>query len=258
MSDLAARLPASLTAAAEAVRRGDPDRFAATMAAPADLRDRLWPLYAANLEIARAPWASAEPMVAEMRLQWWIDALEGVGEGREPPHEIGPALMPLAGPARHLIAVAEARRADCWPKPFADRAALWAYLDQTAGSLYWGAAEALGAPEGAEGQVRGFGAGAGLAALLRAWPELVARNRPPMAGLGPDEFRTLAEEGLARLAAGRRALRGPARAALLPGWQARTLLGRVRKGADPLVPGTLELSEFSRRTGLLRAAFGWI
>ncbi|PKP73045.1 MAG: phytoene synthase, partial [Alphaproteobacteria bacterium HGW-Alphaproteobacteria-6] len=48
----------SLAACAEMVRAGDPDRFAATMAAAPAIRDRLWPLYAANLEIARAPWAA--------------------------------------------------------------------------------------------------------------------------------------------------------------------------------------------------------
>ncbi len=49
---------------AERVEKGDPDRFAATMAAPPAARARLWPLYAVNLEIARAPWASSEPATA--------------------------------------------------------------------------------------------------------------------------------------------------------------------------------------------------
>ncbi|TMV93696.1 phytoene synthase [Thioclava sp. BHET1] len=253
MSDLAT----AMHAAARAVEQGDPDRFAATMATPADLRDRLWPLYAANLEIARAPWASSEPMVAEMRLQWWIDALEGVGEGRVPPHEIGAALMPLAGPARHLVSVAEARRADCWPDPFEGPAALWAYLDQTSGGLYWAAAEALGAPPEAEPATRSFGAGAGLAALLRAWPELVARARAPMHDPAPELLRELAREGLVRLTAGRRkgALAGTARLALLPGWQARGQLSRVLERPERVLEGGLEPSEFSRRAGLLRAGF---
>ncbi|KEO60822.1 squalene/phytoene synthase family protein [Thioclava indica] len=252
MSDLAA----SLQACAEAVRKGDPDRFAATMATPAPLRDRLWPLYAANLEIARAPWASSEPMVSEMRLQWWIDALEGVSEGSEPPHEIGPALVQVATPARHLIAVAEARRADCWPEPHADAPALWAYLDQTAGSVYWAAAEALGAEAQAEVTVRAFGAAAGLAAFLQAVPELVSRARAPLADLSVNALKPLAREGLERLDFARksRALQGDSRAALLPGWQARALLKRVTVAPETVAKGGLELSEFSRRAGLLRAA----
>ncbi|WP_417807148.1 squalene/phytoene synthase family protein [Thioclava sp.] len=249
-------LAASLQACAEAVRRGDPDRFAATMATPAPLRDRLWPLYAANLEIARAPWASSEPMVSEMRLQWWIDALEGVSEGREPPHEIGPALVKVAAPVRHLISVAEARRADCWPEPMSDASSLWAYLDQTAGSVYWAAAEALGADAQAEMAVRSFGAAAGLAAFLQAVPELVARARAPLADLSHHALNALAEEGLERLDFARksRALKGPARTALLPGWQARVLLKRVSSAPEIVTAGGLELSEFSRRVGLLRAA----
>ncbi|MBN2740821.1 MAG: squalene/phytoene synthase family protein [Rhodobacteraceae bacterium] len=249
-------LAASLQACAEAVRKGDPDRFAATMATRADLRDRLWPLYAANLEIARAPWASSEPMVSEMRLQWWIDALEGVGEGREPPHEIGPALVQVATPARHLITVAEARRADCWPEPHLDVPALWAYLDQTAGSVYWAAAEALGADAQAEMAVRAFGAAAGLAAFLQAVPELVSRARAPLADLSHDTLKLLAREGLERIDFTRkaRALKGPARSALLPGWQARALLKRVMVSPETVAQGGLELSEFTRRARLLRAA----
>ncbi len=53
----------------ETVRAQDPDRFGATLvAAPGD-RPALITLYALNLEIARAPLQSAEPMLAEMRLQ---------------------------------------------------------------------------------------------------------------------------------------------------------------------------------------------
>ena len=252
MSDLAA----SLQACAETVRKGDPDRFAATMATPAGLRNRLWPLYAANLEIARAPWASSEPMVSEMRLQWWIDALEGVGEGREPPHEIGAALVQVGAPARHLIAVAEARRADCWPEPIADAPALWAYLDQTAGSVYWAAAEALGGAPEAEPGIRSFGAAAGLASFFQAVPELLARARPPLADLSAPFLAACAREGLTRLDLMRksRAIKGGARAALLPAWQARAQLKRVVLAPETVVSRGLERSEFSRRISLLRAA----
>ena len=84
------------TACAPLVEAGDPDRFLTVMAAPMPLRPRLWPLYAYNLEIARAPWASSEPMVAEMRLQWWIDTVEAMGRGTlRPGHEVTDGLAPL-------------------------------------------------------------------------------------------------------------------------------------------------------------------
>ncbi|WP_444430990.1 squalene/phytoene synthase family protein [Rhodobacter capsulatus] len=88
---------------AERLAAGDPDRFAAVMACPAPDRAALFALYAANLAIAQAPWASAEPLVAEMRLQWWIDALGALADqGRPVPQEIGPALelLPAAASAR--------------------------------------------------------------------------------------------------------------------------------------------------------------
>ena len=65
----------SIDACAALVRRGDPDRFRAAMTAAPDQRGRLMVLYAFNLEVARAPWVASEPMLAEMRLQWWADAI---------------------------------------------------------------------------------------------------------------------------------------------------------------------------------------
>ena len=44
----------SVEACAELVERGDPDRFRAIMAAPPEARAQLFPLYAFNLEVARA------------------------------------------------------------------------------------------------------------------------------------------------------------------------------------------------------------
>ena len=80
--------------AAERLASGDPARWSAVLAAPVAARPVLIALGALNLELARAPWASSEPMVAEMRLQWWVDALETAGASGKPlPHEIGPAVQ---------------------------------------------------------------------------------------------------------------------------------------------------------------------
>ncbi len=251
MSDLAA----SMAACAARVEAGDPDRFAAVMASPAELRARLWPLYAANLEIARAPWASAEPMVAEMRLQWWVDALEDLAAtGRVPAHEIGPALADLRDQAGLLAAVAEARRWDCWREPFDDRAAFEAYLDQTAGNLYWAAARALGAAPGDERAVRDHGFAAGLAAWLSAVPALEAQGRKPLHDGRPEAVADLARAGLARMQATN--LSGAAALALLPGWQARATLNRAARDPARVAQGALAGSEFGRRASLLwRALF---
>ncbi|MDD8024679.1 MAG: squalene/phytoene synthase family protein [Paracoccaceae bacterium] len=246
---------ASVTAAAARVEAGDPDRFAAVMASPAAQRAALWPLYAANLEIARAPWASAEPVVAEMRLQWWVDALEELAaSGRAPAHEIGPALVDLRDQAGLLVAVAEARRWDCWREPFADRAAFETYLDQTAGNLYWAAARALGAGPEAERAVRDHAFAAGLATWFAAVPALESQGRMPLPDGRPEAVADLARTALVRVQGV--LLSGPAALALLPGWQARAMLKRAAQDPARVAQGALAGSEFARRAGLLwRAAF---
>jgi len=86
----------SFEACAGIVQRGDPDRFLATMAAPVEARRVLFPLYAFNVEVARAPWASEEPLIAEMRLQWWADALDEIAKaGTVRRHEVVDALAPI-------------------------------------------------------------------------------------------------------------------------------------------------------------------
>ena len=253
----------SVAACARLVEAGDPDRFLATMAAPAAARARLWPLYAFNLELARAPWAAREPLVAEMRLQWWIDTLDAIGAGEVArAHEVAAPLADLIRggglPLAPLRAMAEARRFDCWDAGFAGDADLAAYLDATAGGLMWSAALALGAPPEAEAPVRDYAFAAGLAGLLRALPELAARGRHPLGEPGPEEIAALAEGGLASLARARaaRAAVPPAiRPALYPGWQSAPLLRLAATDPAAVPEARLALSEFARRGRLLRLAF---
>lgn len=247
----------TVEACAALVARGDPDRFAATMAAPPALRPRLWPLYAVNLELARAAWVSPEPLVCQMRLQWWVDTLLGMGQGAPKAHEVaGPldALVTESGlPVDLLAGMAEARFWDTAPDPFADTAALWGYLDQTAGNLMWAAALALGAAAPAEATVRSFAQGAGLASWFCATAELMTRNRQPLPDTSSGAIRSLARDGLARIDTARRlrhTVPAAARPALFPGWQAAGLLRQAVARPDRVLSGRLGISEFSRRGGL--------
>ncbi len=244
----------TVEACAALVERGDPDRFAAVMAAPPDARAKLWPLYAFNLEVARAPWVTKEPMISEMRLQWWRDV---VAEPRPRAHEVAGPLHALIReadlPITALDRLAAARQWDIYPDAFTDRAAFDTYLDDTGAGLMWLAARALGAPEAAEPVVRGFGWATGLANFLRAVPDLEARGRTPLVDGRPGAVRDLAADGLRCIARARigRAAIGAGAPALLAGWQAETLLRQVQ--ADPMVvaEGRMGLSEFSRRGRLI-------
>lgn len=245
----------TLDACAALVQRGDPDRFAALMAAPRAVRPLLLPLYALNLEVARAPWVTAETMIAEMRLQWWRDA---VAEPAPRAHEVaGPlhALIAAKGlPVDTLDRLIAARQWDIYRDAFADEAALDAYLDDTAGGLMWLSALALGAAPEAEAAVRDYAFAAGLAAFLRATPELEARGRIPLVDGRAEGVATLAMRGLIRLRRARGARKAIARhalPALLPGWQAEGMLTIAARDPGAVAAGALALPEITRRGKLL-------
>lgn len=240
----------SLQACADLVTKGDPDRFAATMAAPVAARAVLFPIYAFNLEVARAPFAAREPMIAEMRVQWWADVLAEATEGRARKHEVAGPLAEVIGQGRLPVAVlqrlVEARRRDAWREPFADIGALSAYLEDTGAGLMWAAAASLGAPAGAEATVRGLGWASAVASFLRAVPELLARDMPGVPG---DQYQGLARAALTRLSFARRnrVSTGQGKPALIAGWQAEPVLRLAATDPARVIEGRLALSEFSRR-----------
>lgn len=256
----------ALDACAALVEKSDPDRFLATMAAPLTARQRLWPLYAYNIQIARAPYASPEPLVAEMRLQWWVDLVDGITDGTPGPKgEVGDALTDLLEkapiPPGLLVGMAEARRWEIGRAPFADRAGFDDFLDATAGNLMWAAGLALGAPAAAEPVIRDFAWGAGLAQWLIAVPDLVARGRHPLLDDRPEVVGDLAEEGLARIRRARSYRHFVPRAAvpaLWTGWRARAVLKQAAQEPARVAAGTLVTSDFTGKFALiLRAATGY-
>jgi 15-cis-phytoene synthase len=244
----------SLEVLAERVRRGDPDRFRAAMTAPPAARGGLMALYAFNLEIARAPWATSEAMLAEIRLRWWLDALAEVYAGQRPRrHEVvEPLAEAIRGadlPQRLFVETIEARAFDADPAPHPDRAAVDRHIARTAGHVMELAARHLGAPEASLPVVREFAQGAGTAQLLRALPELRARGRDPLPpGL---DVAALVADGRAALGRARaRRAEVPSRAtpALLAGWQADAILARA---AGDSAAESLEPAPFRARLGLL-------
>jgi phytoene/squalene synthetase len=248
-----------LTACADLVRNSDPDRFMATMAAPVSARPILFALYAFNIELARAPWASQESMIAEMRVQWWRDIGTAIAEGKPVRRHF--VATPLADLLKTELAacidnMAEARRWDIYCEPFEDEAEFDRYIDHTSGSLMWMAAASLGAS--AEDVVREFAYGAGVANWLRAIPQLEAQNRIPMLDGTPEGVRGLAQKALERLNNARTSRsRIPASAApaMLAGWQAETILKQAIREPERVAQGALGKSEFGKRGSLLwRAA----
>lgn len=246
----------SVAACAELVERGDPDRFRAVMAAPVEARAQLFPLYAFNLEVARAPWVTQEVLIAEMRLQWWRDVVENAESGAARAHEVAGPLHELIRdfglPVDVLDRLIAARRWDIHREPHEGVEGLTGYLDDTGGGLMWLAGRALGAPDGAEHSLRAYGWAAAAASYLLAVPELEARGRQPLPqGTTVQEIARL---GLAKLVTARQArplVPKEVFPAFLAGWQAESLLKQM------LATGSCDvsLSEFQRRWRLLWQAF---
>jgi len=156
----------------EQVRRADPDRWLATrFIADPFARADVITLYAYDSELARAQRASANPLIAEIRLTWWREALDEIFDGG--PVRRHPVAEGLAGvvrrhglPREPLEAMIDARiealEIETFDVTLAER---WA--DQVGGSAATLAGMILD-PQGDPRQLRAAGRVWGLVLLLRA------------------------------------------------------------------------------------------
>lgn len=230
---------ADLTACAQIVERGDPARFRTVMAAPLAAREKLFPLYAFNVEVSRAPWVTAEPMIAEMRLQWWRDALAEIAAGgMVRRHEV---VTPLAGilsvsDVNVLDDLISVRVWDCYKDSFENQAHLERYLTRTSGNLMQVAATLLGG-DGAAALAAGYGLG--VANWLRAIPALESSKRIPLVDGTAEGVRALAQSGLASLQGAQHDFAKPSLPAFWPATGAARVLKVAIKDPHRVAQGTL-------------------
>ncbi|MBP2227299.1 phytoene synthase [Azospirillum agricola] len=165
------------------VRKYDNDHFLAGLFAPADRREALFALHAFNLEIAKTREVVSEPIMGQMRLQFWRDGIEAVyGDGPVPRHAV---MDPLAEAARSLglsralfDRLIDAREADLDDTPPADLTCLVNYAEVTGAPLVQLALEILGVrDEAAMAAGRHVGIAYALAGILRAVPFLARQHR---------------------------------------------------------------------------------
>ena len=158
------------------LRRHDRDRYLCALFVPADRRAALIALYAFNFEIAKTRDVVSEPLLGQIRLQWWREALDEAYRG-DPvrDHEV---MAPLAAAIRrhdlsrvHFDAMIGARERDLSDEPPASLAALEDYCGATSGGLQQLALEILDArSEEAAEAAREVGIAYALAGLIRAIP----------------------------------------------------------------------------------------
>ncbi len=245
--------PPQLSVCAKLVRRLDPDLFHAALFAPEPARERLMVLHAFDIELSRAAARAAEPMIAQMRLQWWRDVVAGVGAGdvaRQ--HEVAEPLHGLlsahALPAGDLALLIDARELELHGPMDEHRFGDW--LDARFGALTRLGAHLLVGDDAAARRAAGaVGHALGVAFALRTAAAMAAEaNLYFMPGLAPEDraelargrtteharatAHRLADQALALLAAARaerRAVPKAAAPALLPVWRAERVLKQARR-----------------------------
>jgi len=242
-------------ACAKLVERGDPLRFRAVMAAPSDLRPALFTLFAFNLEVARAPWVTKEAMIAEMRLQWWHDALGEIANGNVVRrHEVVTPLAYYITPdqARMLQDLVDARRWDIYADPFADKEAFDRYLLNTSGNLYAVAASVLGPCD--VDIAKRLGAAFGFAQFMQAIPALQNAGKRPLDDGRSETLATRAAE-VQRVLPLRRQITKPSQWALLSGYQAEWTIKQVIKTPERVIDSIGYPSPFLDRYLFMKARF---
>jgi len=153
----------------------DHDRFLCALFAPEAEREDLFALYAFNQEVARIREAVSEPLIGQMRLQWWRDTMDAIYAGDAPRHHVA---LGLAEAVRrhdltraHFDRLIEARSGDLDDHAPPDTAALVTYAEETSATLTALSLEILGQRDGAAGEAgRNVGIAWALTGLLRSVP----------------------------------------------------------------------------------------
>lgn len=250
---------------AEQVRRFDHDRYLCTLFAPEPVQARLFALYAFNVEIARVREIVSEPVIGQMRLQWWRDAIAEFAAGKVRDHPVAQALARALAAAPVEPGLFErlltGREFDLADQPPATVAALEHYAEDTSASLSQAALALSGIGDGAAAAAaRETGLAWALVGLLRAVPFHAPRRRLYLpedmlarTGIGPDDvfegraggrlapmvqaIADRAREHLRAARARRREVPRQALPVLLPAVLAdRHLVRLERAGFDPFAP----------------------
>lgn len=254
---------ARLSYCAEQVRGFDHDRFLTVIFAPAAVREHLFALYAFNIELAKVREVVTEPLIGQMRLQWWRDTLDRLYAGETIAHEVArplQAAIRAGNIARSAFdPLIDAREFDLEKSPPADLGALLAYAEGTGAPPLAIALQIAGGGTDTAAIAQRAGRGWALTGLLRAVPFHARRHRlylpadrlteagvrvsrlfdlKPEPGFR-DVVRTVGEQARADLAAARKLVGGLPRAGRSPALLIE--LGRMhlndleRADWDPLV-----------------------
>ena len=126
----------------QSLRDQDTDRYIAAFFAPSDKRAALFTLYAFNQELEKIPFTVSEPMLGEIRLQWWRDALDPSAHDKElSGNPIADNLRMLIGkysfPKNKLQELIDARSFELSGEVMPDMNSLMVYFKKVYGALFY-------------------------------------------------------------------------------------------------------------------------
>jgi phytoene synthase len=232
--------PDRLSPVAALVQRHDRDRYQTVLFAPAAHREALFALYAFNYEIARVRESVTQPMLGQIRLQWWRENIAAAFEGGPVRHHpVAEALTTVIRGLRlsrdHFDRLIDGRETDLGDEPPASLGALEDYAEATSARLVYLALEVLGVHDApASDAGLHVGIAYSLTGLLRAMP-FRTRQIIPADIPGPNGVTELAAAASRHLQAARaRRNRIPRSAlpALLPAVIAERSLTRLKRAGD--------------------------
>jgi phytoene synthase len=251
---------------ADYLKANDKDRYFATLVLPEAHRDAIQALYAFNADVATVRDRAREPAPGEIRLQWWVDALDGEGHGGVRQNPIADALLQMIEryklPTGALLRLIAARRFDLYDDPMPDLPSFEGYAGETASVLYQlsamilnGGAEIetgdaaghLGVAQALIGHLRAFGLNSSRSRIFLPWSVFSAngvREGELFAGqlsegllAAHSQLIEIAHEHLQKAAVAVAALPKPLRPAFAPIALQRPYLKQVERQSDtPLAP----------------------
>lgn len=260
------------------VRRDDRDRWLASLFLPDAARPHVHALLAFNLEMAKVRDTVSEPMLGEIRFQWWHDALSN---GTAAGHPVAEALLDTIERCHldvgRLDGLIEARSFDLYDDPMPSLDAYEGYARATSSSLFDCTAQILAPGFPPDAASDAAGRAYAMTGLLRGLPwqvmegqlylpldvlsrfqlppdEVLAHRNSPALGFVLNDLRARVRSHLTAMQA---ALPDcPAPLACLPAFLCEPYLLRMEKpGLDPFKT-PIELPQWRRQWVLWRAARG--
>ena len=133
----------------DALKKADPDRYRAALMSERQGREDLLILYAFHYELSKVPDVTSEPMLGQIRYEWWREAIDEIYTERDVRrHEISTPLAEMLirtqVPRFWIDRLIDGRARDLDPQPFTNIEDAREYARQTSGKLMQIAVKVLG------------------------------------------------------------------------------------------------------------------